>query len=293
MTNAPMPYLIAVDGGGTGCRALLAKADGNVISKAVGGPANIGADTAMAIANVMETVTRAVHDAGLHISRLDETGAVLGLAGANSIPDRLELVAGLPFAWVRIVSDTVTALQGALGDNDGAIVILGTGSAFVRQVQGTAESIGGRGFMLSDHAGGARLGRELLEETLLAFDGMASRTELTEAVMVRFNDDLRQIISFSRKATAADYAIFAPLVFEYVAKGDPLGLSIAERACAYIKKGLDRLEVETLGRFSLTGGLASSYAALPFLPYPALYHPPLGDALEGALSLAMLANRWG
>ncbi|SBW16211.1 N-acetylglucosamine kinase [Brucella sp. 10RB9215] len=292
MTNAPMPYLIAVDGGGTGCRALLAKADGNVIGKAVGGPANIGADTAMAIANVMETVTRAVHDAGLHISRLNETGAVLGLAGANSIPDRLKLVAGLPFARVRIVSDTVTALQGALGDNDGAIVILGTGSAFVRQAQGTAESIGGRGFMLSDHAGGARLGRELLEETLLAFDGMAGRTELTEAVMVRFNDDLRQIISFSRKATAADYAIFAPLVFEYAAKGDPLGLSIAERACAYIKKGLDRLEVETLGRFSLTGGLASSYAALPFLPYPALYHPPRGDALEGALSLAMLENRW-
>ncbi len=288
-----MPYLIAVDGGGTGCRALLAKADGNVIGKAVGGPANIGADTATAIANVMETVTRTVHDAGLHISQLGETGAVLGLAGANSIPDRLELAAGLPFARVRIVSDTMTALQGALGNNDGAIVILGTGSAFVRQAQGTAESIGGRGFMLSDHAGGARLGRELLEETLLAFDGIASRTELTEAVMVRFNDDLRQIISFSRKATAADYAMFAPLVFEYAAKGDPLGLSIVERACIYIKKGLDRLEVETLGRFSLTGGLASSYAALPFLPYPALYHPPFGDALEGALSLAMLANRRG
>lgn len=285
-----MPYILAVDGGGTGCRALLADSNGDPIGRSTSGPANIGADPATALDNIMRAATLAVHDAGLDVSILNETCAVLGLAGANSLPDKDRVEQSLPFGKVKIVSDAVTALQGALGQKDGAIVILGTGSVFVRREEDAFEIIGGRGFMLSDHAGGARLGRELLEETLLALDGMAEHTELADAVLARFNGDMRQIITFSRTATAADYAAFAPIVFDYAHKGDALGLSILQRACSYIARGLDQLGIETLGRFSLTGGLASSYAALPFLPHRERFRPALGDALQGALSLALLAN---
>ncbi len=285
-----MPYILAVDGGGTGCRALLADSNGDPIGRSTSGPANIGADPATALDNIMRAATLAVHDAGLDVSILNETCAVLGLAGANSLPDKDRVEQSLPFGKVKIVSDAVTALQGALGQKDGAIVILGTGSVFVKREEDAFEIIGGRGFMLSDHAGGARLGRELLEETLLALDGMAEHTELADAVLARFGGELRQIITFSRTATAADYAAFAPIVFDYAHKGDAPGLSILQRACSYIARGLDRLGIETLARFSLTGGLASSYAALPFLPHRERFRPALGDALQGALSLALLAN---
>lgn len=285
-----MPYILAVDGGGTGCRALLADSNGDPIGRSTSGPANIGADPATALDNIMRAATLAVHDAGLDVSILNETCAVFGLAGANSLPGKDRVEQSLPFGKVKIVSDAVTALQGALGQKDGAIVILGTGSVFVRREEDAFEIIGGRGFMLSDHAGGARLGRELLEETLLALDGMTEHTELADAVLARFNGDMRQIITFSRTATAADYAAFAPIVFDYAHKGDALGLSILQRACSYIARGLDRLGIETLARFSLTGGLASSYAALPFLPHRERFRPALGDALQGALSLALLAN---
>lgn len=286
-----MPYILAVDGGGTGCRALLADGNGDPAGRGTGGPANIGADPATALDNIMRAATQAAQDAGLDVSILNETCAVLGLAGANSLVEMDRVEQSLPFGKVKIVSDAVTALQGALGPDDGAIVILGTGSAFVKREQDAFEIVGGRGFMLSDHAGGARLGRELLEETLLALDGMADRTELANAVLARFGGDMRQIITFSRTATAADYATFAPIVFDYAHKGDALGLSILRRACSYIARGLDRLGIETLGRFSLTGGLAPSYAALPFLLHREFFRPALGDALQGALSLAMLANR--
>jgi len=286
----PMPYILAVDGGGTGCRTLLADGNGGPAGRGTGGPANIGADPATALDNIMRAATQAAHDAGLDVSILNETCAVLGLAGANSLVDKDRVEQSLPFGKVKIVSDAVTALQGALGPDDGAIVILGTGSVFVKREQDAFEIVGGRGFMLSDHAGGARLGRELLEETLLALDGMADRTELADAVLARFGGDMRQIITFSRTATAADYATFAPIVFDYAHKGDALGLSILRRACSYIARGLDLLGIETLGRFSLTGGLAPSYAALPFLPHRELFQPALGDALQGALSLALLVN---
>uniref|UniRef100_UPI00055BF5B5 BadF/BadG/BcrA/BcrD ATPase family protein n=1 Tax=Brucella anthropi TaxID=529 RepID=UPI00055BF5B5 len=269
---------------------VLADRNGDPIGRGTSGPANIGADPATALDNIMRAATLAVHDAGLDVSILNETCAVFGLAGANSLPDKDRVEQSLPFGKVKIVSDAVTALQGALGQKDGAIVILGTGSVFVRREEDAFEIIGGRGFMLSDHAGGARLGRELLEETLLALDGMTEHTELADAVLARFNGDMRQIITFSRTATAADYAAFAPIVFDYAHKGDALGLSILQRACSYIARGLDRLGIETLGRFSLTGGLASSYAALPFLPHRERFRPALGDALQGALSLALLAN---
>lgn len=285
-----MPYIIAVDGGGTGCRALLADGAGNIIGRGESGPANIGADRTAALENIAQAAMKAAGEAGLDASQLRESRAVLGLAGANSLADRDSLHRSLPFGPTEIVSDAVTALQGALGNEDGAVVILGTGSVFVRRERETFEIVGGRGFMLSDHAGGARLGRELLEEALLALDDMAERTELSEAVLAGFGGDTRRIIAFSRTATAADYAAFAPLVFDHAQRGDALGVAILQRACAHLARGLDRLGVERLGRFSLTGGLAASYAALPFLPHQALYRPALGDALTGALSLALSAN---
>ncbi|MBB5704056.1 glucosamine kinase [Ochrobactrum daejeonense] len=285
-----MPYIIAVDGGGTGCRALLADGAGTIIGRGLSGPANIGADRATALENIAQAATRAAGEAGLDVSQLRRSRAVLGLAGANSLADRDSLHHHLPFGPTEIVSDAVTALQGALGNENGAIVILGTGSVFVRREHEAFEIVGGRGFMLSDHAGGARLGREVLEETLLALDGMAGHTKLVEAVMAGFGGDTRRIVAFSRTATAADYAAFAPLVFDHAQKGDALGIAVLQRACAHVARGLDRLGVEKLGRFSLAGGLAASYAALPFLPHQALYRPALGDALTGALSLALAAN---
>ncbi|MBB4095074.1 glucosamine kinase [Ochrobactrum pecoris] len=289
----PMPYILAVDGGGTGCRALLADGNGNPVGRGTSGPANIGADPATALDNIMRAATLAADDAGLDVSILKETCAVLGLAGANSLVDKDRVEHSLPFGKVKIVSDAVSALQGALSHEDGAVVILGTGSVFVKRKRDAFEIVGGRGFMLSDHAGGAWLGRELLEETLLALDAMAERTELVDAILTRFDGDLRRIITFSRSATAADYAAFAPTVFNYAHKGDALGILILQRACTYIARGLERLDIETLGRFSLTGGLALSYAALPFLPHRELFRPALGDALQGALSLALLTNGRG
>ncbi|MBA8822263.1 ATPase [Ochrobactrum sp. P6BS-III] len=287
MTIKHIPYRIAVDGGGTGCRAILTDGAGNILGRATGGPANIGADTPAALAHIIEAAEQAAANAGLEVAVLSEARAVLGLAGANSLANREAHYNALPFGQVRIVSDAVTALQGALGDGDGVMVIVGTGSAFIKRTGETIEIVGGRGFMLSDHAGGARLGRELLEEALLVADGMAARSELIDAALAQFKNDAREITTFSRNATAADYAALAPLVFKGAMEGDPVGLSITQRACDSLRRGLDRLGVEEVGRFSMTGGLANAYAALPCLPHRALYKPPLGDALQGALALAL------
>ncbi|MGU3400986.1 BadF/BadG/BcrA/BcrD ATPase family protein [Brucellaceae bacterium D45D] len=287
MTNLAWPYLCAVDGGGSGCRAIITDCMGNIIGRGASGPANIGADADDALIHIRQATDRAVQDAGADSSILSRTYAVLGLAGAGSLNDYTPLQASLPFGASRIFSDTITAIQGALGDGNGALLIVGTGSAFVRRGEDEVRVFGGRGFMLSDHAGGAWLGRMLLEEALRAFDGMADRTGLIEAVLSQFGGDARKITHFSRTAKAQNYAAFAPLIFEHAAQADAFGLSLLQRGCQMIALGLERMGVEELGRFSLSGGLASSYAALPFFPYRALYKPPLGNSLDGALSFAL------
>lgn len=286
-----MHYYFGIDGGGSGCRAVLSDGNRAILGKGISGPANIGADTANTILHIKEAAEQARLQANLPSSIYITSVAVLGLAGANSLTDHAAAYKQLPFGESSIVSDTVTALQGALGNGDGAIAILGTGSAFVKRTGDTVDVIGGRGFMLSDHAGGARLGRDLLEQTLLVSDGINDETELTRKTLGRFGDEARRITQFSRTATAADYAAFAPLVFEFAAKGDPLGIKLVSDACIMIERNLRALDVKALGRFSITGGLAASYAALDLLPYKEFYCPAKGDSLQGALALALQRDR--
>lgn len=285
-----LKYHFGIDGGGSGCRAILADAAGNALGRGASGPANIGADTENAVLHIYEAAERARENAGLSPSIYRSANAVLGLAGANSLSSHATLYKRLPFAQSKIVSDTLTALQGAMGDGDAAIVILGTGSAFVRRIDDAMQIIGGRGFMLSDHAGGARLGRDMLEHTLLSIDGFEDQSNLSQAVLARFVGDPRNITTFSRTANAADYASLAPMIFDFAANNDSLAINILTQTCEMIRKGLERMAVEELKCFSMTGGLAASYIALPFFPYRAFYTEPRGDSLQGALALAMQSS---
>ncbi|MFC4625471.1 BadF/BadG/BcrA/BcrD ATPase family protein [Daeguia caeni] len=282
-----MQLYMGIDGGGSGCRAILADSSGTILGMGTAGPANIGAHPHDACAHIKCAALQTLTNAGLEAELLSTLKVTLGLAGAKSVLNLQEIADVLPFKESRIVSDAITAFQGALGHGDGAIIITGTGSAFVKRIDSDYEIIGGRGFMLSDHAGGARLGRELLEETLLAMDGLAPFTSLAQQVAHHFDHDIRQIITFSRSAQAADYARFAPLIFRHESEGDALAQKILKRACEHLCQGLQRMGIESLGRFSMTGGLAASYLGLPYFPCRDHYVTPAGDSLQGALELAL------
>ena len=97
---------------------------------------------------------------------------MLGLAGANMAGAGARLAGRLPFAAVRIETDALVALKGALGAEDGIAATLGTGSVFGVQRGGAARILGGWGFLLGDQGSGARIGRALFEAALLAHDGL-------------------------------------------------------------------------------------------------------------------------
>ena len=67
-----------------------------------------------------------------------------------------------PFAGVKVYDDIDIAHAGALGGEDGGVIIVGTGSAALAIVGGERFQSGGWGFPIGDQMSGAILGRELV-----------------------------------------------------------------------------------------------------------------------------------
>ncbi len=284
--NQETRHIVAVDGGGTGCRVRLADRRGQALVGARGGPANLTSDFAGALANIRATIAAAYRQAGLPPEARAGDVAWLGLAGAATGDNAARLEAALGFARARVSTDCATTVEGALGPRDGLLAMLGTGSFFVRRAGGRDRRIGGWGYQLGDEAGGAWLGRALLARALLAHDGLAPHSPLTRALLDE-HDGPDGIVALARGASPGEIARLAPRLAEAAADGDPAAEAILSEAVALICARLDRLDTPGGdGPLCLAGGLADIYA--PRLParFRARLTPPLGDALSGAISLA-------
>ena len=278
---------LGIDAGGTHCRARLVSAAGQVIGEGRGGPAN----TRIGIARLRETLIavseQAVRAAGLPASALGEIAAGLGIAGisrAGSVEQLRD--AGLPYGSVQITSDAAIANMGAHNGQDGAILILGTGSVGYGKVGGTIFSIGGYGFPISDEGSGAALGLSAIRHALRALDGRTKATPFSARVTGRFEQAIPKIIAWMDSATPRDYATFAPLVLDCAEEGDEIALSIVEDAVLHIERFIAAIFQRGAPRLSLIGGLAHRYRPWLRERTAARLSAPLGDALDGALLLA-------
>jgi glucosamine kinase len=279
-------FVLGIDGGGTSCRAALATADGVVIGRAKSGAANIRTDLTGARAHIVEAARLAFLDAGRDPVLIPEVSAVLGLAGANVGTYRQQLAAILPFSRSRVETDAEIALEGAVGSGDGAMAILGTGTAYMARKDGRSRAIGGWGFQVGDQGSGARIGRDLLEQTLLAHDGIRPASPLTDEMLAVFRGNPQDVVEFTTNAKPGDFGGFAPKVFEHAARGDAVAQWIVDKAVADVEAALDALELRPNDPLCLLGGLAGLYAPRLSGRYRAQLRQPLDDALGGAVSMA-------
>ncbi len=278
-------YFIGVDGGGTGCRAVVADAAGAALGRGESGAANIVTDPQGALKSVLAAVGAAFDAAGLDRALYARSHAALGLAGGNVVGACEPIAAALPFS-ARVVSDGLTALQGALGDRDGVTAILGTGSVYVARSRGAVRMVGGWGFPLGDLGGGARLGQSLLQECLLAYDGIVETSPLGAEVLAEFGHDPDNLVKFGWNARPGDFGTFAPRVFRAAVAGDAMAVRLLKRSAAHVAATLDMLIAQGAERVSLVGGLAPHYGRWLPQHVQALLVAPRADALDGALQLA-------
>ena len=281
--------LIAVDGGGTGCRAAIARADGTILSQADGGPANATTDTSQAIASVLAAIHSATQLAGLDEADVLQATGHIGLAGITSTAKAQAVAGAMPFA-ATVTDDRPAAIAGALAGQAGYLAALGTGTIIARSDGEKSEYIGGYGLHLSDQASGGWLGRGLLQQVLLCHDGLEASSALTRSVFADLGSEAEALIAFAGSATPADYARFAPSVFTAAASGDATALKLIGQGVAYLEKALKRLGFRPGDRLCLTGGAGPHYAAFLSEGFQASLVAPAGSALSGAVLLAMRAT---
>lgn len=284
-------HFLALDGGGTGCRAMICGADGRELGRAVGGGANLTSDFEAACENILATIGNAYEDAGLLAGAMSSGMAVLGVAGAeigdcaNRLQDRLD------FAKLRVLSDRDTAIAGVLGEEDGTLAQIGTGSFFVTRRAGVTRHAGGWGLVLGDECSGAWLGRELLRTTLRAQDGLEDGSGLTETVLSAFSNNPEAIILSAQTASPADFAAYAPQLFSACEGGDGVAHRILHQAVQQLEQTLTVLEAGSRLPLYLCGGVGERYTKIIGKAFRDRVVKPKGDSLSGALSLAMALHR--
>jgi glucosamine kinase len=281
------PLFAGVDGGGTGCRARIEDANGRALGTGIAGPAALRIGIGRALAEVEKACRGALEEAGLGCNALGSLQAGVGLAGIGRKGALEELKRHRhPFGSVTYTHDATIACIGAHGGRDGGIVIVGTGSIGYAMVSGQEVRVGGYGFPISDEGSGADLGLHAIRLALRAHDERAAASSLTRDVMARFQNDPFEAVAWMDRATATDYATFAPLVMRHADTGDPVARRIVRDAAEQIDELVRQLVGRGAARVAVLGGLASSMQ--PWLA-PDVQRRLVaveGDSVDGALRLA-------
>jgi len=278
--------IVAVDGGGSTCRACISDLDGTVLGRATGRAANVTTDFTGSRENILQTVALAYKDAGLSHDRLADDYAWLGLAGASIGDVAQRLQASLPFHRARVSTDRETTVQGAMGSGDGTVALLGTGSFFVARSRGVTRNVGGWGFQLCDDGGGAWLGLALLRHTVKAHDGLLDHSPLSRAILARHGGAIDRLVTFARAATPQEFAALAPELVLAFGAGDGIAKMVINQAIRRLQDTLENLGARQNGPLFLLGGLGAFYQDQLSAELRAICETAKGDALAGAIELA-------
>jgi glucosamine kinase len=230
---------IGVDGGGTKTQVSIEDGLGYELAHATSGPGNIRSVSG-AWASVNAGIEMALTQAGIDLTDKNYKFHVgLGLAGTELLENKADFLK-IPHPYHSLVldSDAYAACLGVHGNKNGAIIIIGTGVIGFQVEAGLRSRVGGFGFPHADEGGGAWLGMEAIRLAFKSLDGRCETTPLLQAILEKFhvqqNSDPSPLVSFSTHAKPGDFGSMAPLVLEYLERGDFHSEKLIQRAAEEI-----------------------------------------------------------
>jgi len=300
-------YYLGVDGGGTNCRIRLANEKLETLADASGGRSNLQIEGGEpAYRSITEGTKEVFARAGIDIAEAANTAACFGMAGGR-LPSAREAFENRPwpFRAVKVYDDIDIARAGAHGGEDGAVLIIGTGSAALAQVNGQRHQAGGWGFHIGDQMSGAILGRELVRRTVEANDGLLPGSPLTDAVREKLGGSTDAIMDWSFPQdprgpapsaagapstllgrAPAEYGALIPLFFDYYEKGDPVARELMDLELGEIDKYVAWFKARGVTRMAAVGGFGTRLYPLMIERYGDFIVRPVAEPLHGAVILA-------
>lgn len=292
---------VAVDAGQTETRARQAQQGG-------AGAARTGRAQGvehLARPNGPTRAANAISDAieGLQLARVDRVS--VGLSG---YPSDVSLVREMSHALMQatganevlVASDAATSYVGALAEEPGVVLAVGTGGVVVA-ADGLGRYLvaGGSGYLLGDAFSGFAVGQAGLRAVIASHQTGEPENALDRLARKRFGDpaSLPDRI-YGAQSPVAEVAAFAPDVGEAARARDPVALAIwasnVSAAAATLLQSVDRFFRSTDRiKVSWSGGLCNvedlflgplrdaASAINPALRFQA----PIGTALDGAANL--------
>jgi glucosamine kinase len=291
MKDSNNTLLVGIDGGGTGCRVLIADADRTVISQGHAGAANVATNYDLAIKNINAALKMALDGASLKRSEIETAPTHIGLAGVMNQATSDDVAKELNLKNCAVTDDRPTSIVGALAGADGYVLSIGTGTIAASSEGGQFKYVGSWGFFVADQASGAWLGRHILDRTLQSFDKVIPFSPLTAKILKDYEGDPRNIVSFSLTATPADYATYAPDVIAAAEDGDAIALKLMHEGRDYLVAALSALGHQDGSVVCLAGGVGQHYKKYLTSQKNLEFIPPKESAVLGALKLAQNAYK--
>lgn len=280
---------IGIDGGGSKCRAIISNIKGDILGTGLGGPANPFYGVQRALSSIVEASENALVDANLENKSLVNLVAGVGLAGVN-LPELFQKLQEWkhPFAQMFLTTDMDIANIGAHNGQQGAVIIVGTGSCGFISLPGSKHTFGGHGFPIGDKASGAWMGLQAIEHTLLVLDGFSTDSLLAIKVCEYFSVDTGYELSQNFVGQASrEYAKIASLVFECADKGDTKALEIVNEGIEYLTILAETLLEDRSTRLCMIGGLSTYFMSRLEPKLASLFSDVCSQPEFGALQFAV------
>jgi len=206
---------------------------------------------------------------------------------------------GVSINNIVVTSDAEIALQGAFGDDDGIILIVGTGSIALGRFGKDLVRCGGWGIELDDEGSGAWIGREGLTAVVRAIDGRGENTVLIDKLSELFPtikiEEPRTIVK-AYAERAFEYQMLTPFIMQAAESGDKVCMEIIERAAKHLielPKAIIKKSKQKSAKVALLGGIIEANTLLKKIIEKEMgadnaieLVPAKGSAINGALQFA-------
>ena len=254
--------LIGIDGGGSNTKLIVSDFDLKIIEKSTGGASNflkIGFKNAVLnVVNLVEPFLPTFKDSMITL--------VIGTAGAGREDNANEFEKYLAesltnIAKIKVVSDAAITLKGAFEEDDGAILIVGTGSILYYKIGNEIKRIGGYGRLIGDEGSGYSLGKRGLNLVSKMLDKRLNKSLLLELAIENLKvDSPNQLISKIYNDNF-EIASFAKVVIDAANNGDALAQALIENETNELILHLESMislnNIDNI-KLVLSGGLVAS-----------------------------------
>lgn len=265
--------IVAIDGGGTHTKLIIADMVGRVLGMGRGGPINARfVPDEQAIASVRQSALEATAQADSRLTAVAPWALPLRVAalyasapGASPSIVSAGITGLIAPDRLQVEGDVPAAFSATFGGDCGVVVLAGTGSfAFGRAGDGFAAATGGWGPLLGDQGGAYDIGLNALRAAVLAWDKRGPSTSLSSRALAHFG------------ACAPRDLTKLPLSREAVA-------GFAQQVCTAAYEDHDSVASELLKQAGYELGVLGVHVAVQLLPH---HEGQLAVALTGGVSAA-------